>query len=91
MSIESLITSGRIADIILIVLVLEAIWVRFLVTKDMKRYPTYIAGLAAGACLVLALRAALTDTGWVYVAIFLTLSLFAHVAELGIRLFRKGS
>jgi len=91
MSFESLITSGRIADVILIVLVLEALCVGFFLARGGKNYLPYIAGLAAGGCLVLALRAALIDSGWLYVAVFLTLSLFAHAAEMGIRLFYKES
>jgi hypothetical protein len=41
--------------------------------------------LAPGACLLLALRAALTGSGWVWVAAFLTLSLPIHIADLARR------
>jgi hypothetical protein len=36
----------------------------------------------AGMCLMLALRAALVDSGWMWVAAFLALSGVAHVADL---------
>jgi hypothetical protein len=41
-----------------------------------------LPNLAAGMCLMLALRAALVDSGWMWVAAFLALSGVAHVADL---------
>jgi hypothetical protein len=42
--------------------------------------------LAAGACLLLALRAALTQAGWPWVALFLTAALVAHIGDFRRRL-----
>jgi hypothetical protein len=44
-----------------------------------------LPNLAAGMSLMLALRAALVDSGWMWVAAFLALSGVAHVADLIIR------
>jgi hypothetical protein len=83
MSLEWLITSGRIADVILAIVAIEAILTLFLIGRSSGlaacRGP--LAGLAAGASLVLALRAALTGAGWPAIALFLSLGLVSHVAE----------
>lgn len=86
---EMLINSGRIAEIILVVMLLEAVIVGLVALKrdDAFGLPGYLAGLAAGAFLVLALRAALAGSGWMQIAVFLACSLLAHVAELFVRLF----
>jgi hypothetical protein len=41
--------------------------------------------LAPGACLLLALRAALTGAGWVWIATFLALSFPIHIIDLARR------
>lgn len=81
MSLESLIQSGRIADIILAILVIEMAVVGIAMRRA-AALPQLLAGMAAGGSLVLALRAALTDTGSGPIALFLTLGLLAHVIEL---------
>ena len=43
---------------------------------------TFAANLVAGGCLLLALRAALTNAGWEPVATWLFGALLAHVADL---------
>jgi flagellar biosynthesis protein FliR len=83
MSISDFYTSGRIADIVIAFLVLEAIALGLLMRRS-PALPQLLAGLAAGLCLVLALRAALTNAGWRSLALFLTLSFLAHVIELGL-------
>jgi hypothetical protein len=68
--IEELIASGRIVDLILGLVVV----------------PADIAfSLLAGAGLLLALRAALTASGWTSIAAYLGLALVAHLADLARR------
>ena len=44
-----------------------------------------LGNLVSGACLMLAVRAALLDAPWQQVAVWLLLSLFAHLADLALR------
>jgi hypothetical protein len=74
-----LFASGHVVDLIIAVLALEvvafAIW----------RRPSLINALVAalpGFCLLLALRAALTGANWMMIALWLALSLPAHLADL---------
>ena len=75
-----LFATGRIIDLILGLVVLEA------VLLALWRGSTLLANLAAnlvsGFCLMCALRAALTDAWWGWVALFLTGALVAHLADL---------
>jgi uncharacterized membrane protein len=79
MSFESLFQSGHIALAILAIMALEAI----VLLRYFKRVPAMFSGLAAGACLVLALRAALLQQGWIMIALFLSLSFVFHILEIG--------
>jgi hypothetical protein len=81
MTLSELYTGGLIADIVVAVLALEAVVLAFFVRRS-PAFPQLLAGLAAGLCLVLALRAALTNSGWQSLAVFLTLSFLAHAIEL---------
>jgi hypothetical protein len=78
MSFETLFQSGNVAFIILAVMALEG----FIFARYFKRLPAMFFGLAAGACLVLALRAALLQQGWAMIAIFLALSFVFHIMEI---------
>jgi MFS superfamily sulfate permease-like transporter len=78
MSIETLFQSGTIAFVILAVMLAEAVFF----ARYFKRFPSMITGLAAGACLVLALRAALVGQGWFVIATFLALSFVFHLMEI---------
>ena len=78
MSVESLFQSGHVALIILAVMAVELDLLR----HRLRDMPFFAASLATGACLVLALRAALLDHGWSAVALFLVLSLAFHILEL---------
>lgn len=93
MMIEQLITSGAITAVILAAMVLEGMVIGFLMLRrrSVSRFREYAAGLAAGAFLVLALRAALAGSGWHYIAVFLSLSLLAHFAEIILRVIHAGS
>ncbi len=46
---------------------------------------SFLANGLAGAGLVLALRAALLQSGWLFVAIYLLAGLLAHVADVALR------
>jgi hypothetical protein len=81
--VESLFSSGRVADLILIVLIIEAIW---LLSRRHYRHPgaaiDVIVAMLPGACLVLALRAALTGSDWRWIALALAASFPAHLLDL---------
>lgn len=77
MSLESLFNSGGIAYLALAVIVAEIL---FFARKMHENVPL-IYGLAAGACLLLALRAALADAHWHQTALFLTGGFLFHIME----------
>lgn len=71
-------TSGRAVDLILLFMLIEA---AFLIARG-KPVVTIVLTLAPGAAMMLALRAAITGSSWVWVAIWLTVSLPLHMADL---------
>lgn len=79
-----LFASGHIVDLILVLVAVEvaalALWRRWSGTGP--RLGGLAANLASGACLLLAVRSALVDAGWEWVAMALLGSLLAHVADL---------
>jgi hypothetical protein len=77
MSPETLFQSGGIAFVVLAVMAFEAL----MLARYMRRLPVILGGLGAGACLVLALRAALLQQGWAMIALFLALSFVFHAFE----------
>lgn len=85
--------TGRVVDLILAVVALEALVLGGFAMRRRLRAP--IAGLllnlAAGGSLLLALRAVLTDAPWPVAGAWLALALFAHVADLALRLRRDGA
>lgn len=86
-ALESLLTSGRIVDLMILFLVLEII----LITTLRKTKGVGIAALplivniGAGGSIMLALRAALTEAGWQWIAAFLLCALVFHAWDLAIR------
>jgi len=79
--------TGRIVDCILALMVLELI-VLIIVRKKTGRGLTtgkLMVSLAAGAALLLALRAALAGQAWEGVALWLIVALAAHVLDLKLR------
>ena len=90
---EQFFRSGLVADVILAVMIAEALLLlvyrkmtgRGLVATDL------FAMLLAGACLVLALRAALTGSQWPVVASFLAAALIAHLTDLYRRWFGRAA
>jgi len=85
---KNLVTQGGIADVILAVVAIEALALAVL-RRRLKQgisYASLVFGLLPGALLVLALGAALTDSAWYWVALWLAAAGLAHAADLGIRL-----
>jgi hypothetical protein len=82
--VEALFASGHVADLILVLLGLEAGATLLLAGRRaaVARTVSHIAQLAAAAGLVLALRAALTGVAWPVTAAFLLLAFLAHAASL---------
>lgn len=81
---EAFVSSGRVVDLILVVMALEF---AALVTQPGRKSRREAAidaalGLAPGACLLLALKAALTDSGWPWVAFWIAASFPLHLADL---------
>jgi hypothetical protein len=81
---EDLIASGRVVDVIMVFMGLEALglWIYHRRTSLGPAPGDVAIMLSAGLCLLLALRAALTGANWAWIAIFLVASLVAHLADL---------
>ena len=80
--IESFFGNGHAADLVLVVLALEAIWLKSRGWGLVK-----ILGLVGPAVfIVLALRAALVGAGWEWVAVLLALSFPMHLIDLAARM-----
>jgi hypothetical protein len=79
--VEAWLASGRLADAILLLVAVEAL--------VLWRHPqgrSLLPNLAAGACLLLALRAALTDAPVALLGLWLALAGVAHAVDLTGRL-----
>jgi len=85
---EALFTSGRIADIALGVMAVEAVILYALTAYQgyAEQYRALLANLAAGASLVIAVRLALVGADWQWIAAALAMSLLAHSLDLIMRL-----
>ena len=81
---SGLFASGRIVDLLLAFVVLEAVALAvYRFRTGSGPAPMQIAGsLLAGACLMLALRGALTGGPWSSIAPWLAASLAAHLVDL---------
>ena len=82
-----LFASGRIVDLIVAGMALEALILlayRFRTGRGIAARDLLV-NLAAGLCLMLALRAALAGAGWGLVAAPLAAGLLAHLADLRCR------
>lgn len=83
----ALFADGRILDAVLALVALEAAALLVL-RRRLGRGPsvaTLLANLASGACLMLALRLALTGFDWMPIAGLMLGSLAAHLADLWLR------
>ncbi len=88
MDLADLFASGRIVDLILVAVCIEALLLGAL-RRTRRRGPVladWLPNLVAGAALLLALRLALTQSDWYWIAALLLLSLLAHAADLARRL-----
>jgi hypothetical protein len=85
---QGLIESGHIADLILVAIALEVAAAGYYFWRRQRALPllSFVASGLAGAALVLALRAALQQRGWLFVAIYLLGGLLAHIADVVLRL-----
>ena len=85
-TLRDFVMSGRIADVALAAMALEALLLFFLTRHSPLIARLGIAvNLLAGATLVLAVRFALTSDGWPYVIAAFCGSLLCHAADLWVR------
>lgn len=84
---DELLASGRLVDLILVLMAVEAIALLVLWRRQARGVPPaqLLANLAAGGSLLLALRAALTGAHWPWLGLWLTAALIGHLADLGLR------
>jgi ABC-type uncharacterized transport system permease subunit len=89
---EQLFASGHIADLILLLMAAEYLFLRLYLRRAGQCFKSLGLGgyLLSGAFLLLALRAALTDMGWPWTALFLAAAFAVHLADLHGRLTRSG-
>jgi hypothetical protein len=82
--VSELFETGRIIDLLLVFLIMEAAFLGAYRRISGRGVPTraLAANLVAGGCLLLAVRAALTGAGWEWVGAWLAASLIAHVNDL---------
>ena len=87
-TLEYLISSGRIVDIMLAVVVVE--WLALGTWRRIRGTGLGFLGatmmLVPGTLLMLALRGALTGASWQWIAAVLVASLFAHLTDMVIRI-----
>ncbi len=76
--------SGRAVDVVLLVVLLEALLLTILSLRARGSFAALeiVLALLPGVLLLLALRAALLQLSWAWVAFFLLLSFPAHLADL---------
>ena len=88
---RDLILSGRIVDIVLVVLLLELIAVSVLYKTrgtGIAPYPLMV-NIGAGGSLALGIKASVTGAGWHWIAVWLVTSLVFHVLDVSHR-WQKG-
>lgn len=83
---ERLFSSGHAADIVLAVLLVEAIWLKL----RGECWPMLLGLLGPAALLVLGLRAALVDAPWYLVSLPVALAFPLHLLDLANRSKPKG-
>jgi hypothetical protein len=89
---EALYRDGHVIDLILILMVAEGLLL-LLVHRRTGRgpgLPDLLGNLAAGMFLMLAVRTALTDAWWGWVALALVGALASHLVDLFVRYHRQG-
>ncbi|MHB8284304.1 MAG: hypothetical protein ACYDD1_06470 [Caulobacteraceae bacterium] len=73
---------GHAVDLVLAVILLEFVALSATRVRSHGRLLDRLFAYAPGICLLLALRAALTGSSWVWVAVFLTASFPVHIGDL---------
>ncbi|MGQ0455685.1 MAG: hypothetical protein ACT4OU_01350 [Hyphomicrobium sp.] len=81
---QDLFQSGRIADIVIALMAIEAVALIAYARATGRGIPArqVLSNLTAGVCLFLALRLALTGAPWTWIGGALAASLAAHLADL---------
>ena len=79
MNVAAFFTSGHAVDLVLAFMAVEAV---VLIVTKRRAALTVALTILPGAIMMLALRAAMTGAGWQWVAIWLTVSLPLHLADL---------
>lgn len=87
MSLESLITSGQIVDIMVYFVIAEVLLLIVYWRWKRRGVPTLalLVNVGAGGSLMLALGASLKGAGYTIVAFFLVSSLVFHLSDLAVR------
>jgi hypothetical protein len=80
-------TSGNAVNLVLFVVACELLILALVRWKTGRGIPgiDLVANAASGVCLLLALRAALTQQPWIWIALALAGSFVAHVVDLSRR------
>ncbi|MEO8010784.1 MAG: hypothetical protein ABI650_03980 [Dokdonella sp.] len=80
-------TSGRVVDLVLVVMAIEAIVLGLYHRKSGRGIGLLdlLANLASGFCLLLALRAALTGMSWPWIGAALAASFAGHLFDVSRR------
>ena len=88
---SELFTSGLIADIMLVFMLIEGVvLIGFHFKTGRGLGPAEVFWLLLpGICLVLAMRAALAKASWAWIALAVSISLFAHLGDLRQRFSKK--
>ena len=81
--------SGRVIDLILLFILAECMLLAYLRRAELP-LADLLPNILSGAALMLAVRCALVGARWEWVALSLLGALFAHLADLGLRL-RRGA
>ena len=91
--IEPMFRSGRMADIVIAVMVLEALGFAFAARARPRHWSlgVMLAGLLPGVFLVLALRAALVQASSLWIALALSAALVSHLLDVRLRLTANGT
>lgn len=86
-TLEQLVTSGRIVDIMLAFVLAEIVLLLLIRRRTGNGIApvALLTNIGAGGSLMLALRADLTGAGWIWIAGFLVAALVFHVADLALR------
>jgi RsiW-degrading membrane proteinase PrsW (M82 family) len=84
---QNLIVSGRVVDLVLAVMVVEALLLWFYHRSTGKGLTAVeiIITMLAGVFLLIAMRAALTGGDWTLIAMCLTASFAVHLTDLALR------